>query len=287
MRLDLERNGVTGVAALYYVPRSRGDVHFNDSVSRALYDFHMRPRLDWADLYSRLLQPITPLGCDVVTFPPSRKNGEWTASQALADALARMIGIPCQQLAFWAAPPPRELHDDDLVVRCPRNLEGLRVAVVIDFWRTGASMWQTVEALKAAGAQWAGAVALAKVVTWEEYRKSEDARARSGAELAGHQHSSAEYAHNFLRAVGDLPSDADMHLRTLWEQLAVCQRAYAAYCEFALRNIGTTVSFHPFHRQLSDDLQAMVDATMAALRDGPFSGRDEDHLRRLFTGIEE
>jgi hypothetical protein len=287
LRIELERNGVSGAASLYYVPRNRGDVHFNDSVSRALYDFHMRPRLDWADLYSRLLQSVTPLGCDAVTFPPSRKSGEWTASQALADALGRMMGVPCQQLAFWAAPPPRELHDQDLVMRCPRSMEGLRVAVVIDFWRTGASMWQTVEALKAAGAQWAGAVALAKVVTWEEYRQSEDARAVSGAELAGHQHGSQEYAHNFLKAVGDLPEDADMHRRTLWEQLAVCQRAYAAYCEFALRNVGTTVSFHPYHQQMADDLQSLVDATMAALRTGPFAGRDEDQVKRLFGDMTE
>jgi orotate phosphoribosyltransferase len=99
-----------------------------------------------------------------------------------------MMGVPCRQLCWWAAPPPRDLPGDEVIMRCPGGVDDWRVVVVTDLWRTGVSTWQAAQAIREAGAQWVGAVALAKVVTRQEYEQSELARTESDVELAAQAH---------------------------------------------------------------------------------------------------
>lgn len=59
--IGLESDEVSGKAVLPYVPRRRGKVHYQDSVSQAILEFHFNPRLDWADLYARPMRSAVPL----------------------------------------------------------------------------------------------------------------------------------------------------------------------------------------------------------------------------------
>jgi hypothetical protein len=130
-----------------------------------------------------------------------------------------------------------------------------------------------------------GGVALAKVVTRQEYDETAGIRREHGADLAAATHRAEEYTNHFLQAVAALPSDAELEGHALWEQLAVCQRALAAYCEWSMRNIGTAVYVHSYHEELKASLDALVSRVMAALQDAPFAGMDEERVGRLLGGV--
>ncbi|MEA3401634.1 MAG: phosphoribosyltransferase [Armatimonadota bacterium] len=141
--IELHRDEIEGHAALLYIPRTRGQPHYADSVSRAILAFHKRPRLDWANLCARLLRSALPMGADTLTFPPQAPDEDWSAGRTLAHALGRVSGVPCRELVF--VQEPRRGGD----VLCPTDLSGRPIVVVDDIWRTGASMVRCAAALKA------------------------------------------------------------------------------------------------------------------------------------------
>jgi ComF family protein len=97
---------------------------------------------------------------DVVTWAPTsskrvRKRG-YDQAEAIAQAVARQLGVPCRRLLYRAhgAPQTGKSRADRLVgpafrARSPRP--GLAVLVVDDVVTTGATLRTAAEALRAAG----------------------------------------------------------------------------------------------------------------------------------------
>ncbi len=270
--IDLESDEVSGKAVLPYVPRSRGQAHYHDSVSQAILEFHFNPRLDWADLYARLMRSAVPLGAECITFPPQKPDEDWTAGRALAEALGRLMGLPCMELLFYAEPPKRKPYK----VKCPRQLTNRRIVVVDDMWRTGSSMAICAQALTAAGAQYVSALCLAKVASRErspEEISADQQQAQQALKTVGKAEATGQLENKaqFLSAVAELPSVAAAHSQPISQQLWRITAAVNAYAEWTMQNLDGAAPLYGDATETRESFQGFTDALMEILRKGPFA----------------
>ena len=272
--VTIQAPGIEGRAILAYVPRSRGQAHADDSVSQALLRFHQEPRLDWADLYARLMQHALPIALDTITFPPPKEPTGWSAGRTLADALSRLSGIPCSELVFWDG-NGGSWKDRGIV--CPQDMQGRRVVIVDDIWNTGATMIRCADALKRAGATSASALCLGYVASRE--RSAEDIRrdqerGREALDTVGSGHKAPTKA-EFIAAVGDIPAPAEAQAAPVSQQLWRASYALNAYAQWCMENLEGAASFSALAGTGPDPtgerLQGLADAVLEALRRGPFS----------------
>ena len=266
--------GIEGKAVLPYVPRSRGSAHVEDSVSQALLRFHEQPRLDWADLYARLMQHALPIAVDTLTFPPARTPSGWSAGRALADALSRLAGIPCVELLFWGAAGAGGWRDR--AISCPQGLSTRRIVVVDDIWNTGATMIKCGEALRRAGATSASALCLGYVTSRERTAddiQRDQGRAREALDTVGAGQRIPTRA-EFLAAVSSLPDADEAHASPVSQQLWRASFALNAYAQWSMENLEGAATFASLAGQadpVAQRLQALADEVLAALRHGPFA----------------
>ncbi len=261
--LKLERPEITGQAALAYIPRSRGGPHQEDSLSRAILQFHTKPQLDWANLYSRLLQGAIPIGADTLTFPPHL--GDWSAGRTLADALSRLAGMPCRELLFFTEPHRKA------PITCTTDLQGRRICVVDDIWRTGNSLAKSADALKAAGASYVSCLTLAKVVTRADQATHQPDS--GGVALVNlRQGVDGRTKQEFVRLVSDIPTVIEAHRWPIFQQLARVISAVSAYAQWSMENIDVGESLYGDQRFGDKEAyQGFADALMEALRQAPMA----------------
>ena len=111
-------------------------------------------------LAAQMVRRLRLTDIDVVTWAPTsarrvRSRG-YDQAEAIAQAVARQLGVPCRRLLYRAhgAPQTGKSRADRLVgpaFRARRPRHGLRVLVVDDVVTTGATLRTAAEALRAAG----------------------------------------------------------------------------------------------------------------------------------------